>query len=254
MTSGSMANNSFIYGTHTHSFVLQHLQVIEIILNNQDTGKHPFHLRAPSPSLPPISLLSVISISSTLTHTSRSNADGHNFQLIHRAPDDSGDFDPSSNVTFTSVPMRRDTVLVRPSSNLVLRFRADNPGVWLFHCHIEWHLESGLIATMVEAPLQLPSLSASIPADHLAACAAAGVATSGNAAGNTIDLLDLKGEPKPPAPLPDGFTGRGIAALVCSILSAFLGMAIIGWYGVAEIPGTGIGATGGGILEVVAEK
>lgn len=26
----------------------------------------------------------------------------------------------------------------------VLRFRADNPGVWLFHCHIMWHFATGM--------------------------------------------------------------------------------------------------------------
>lgn len=26
----------------------------------------------------------------------------------------------------------------------VLRLRADNPGVWLFHCHILWHLATGM--------------------------------------------------------------------------------------------------------------
>ena len=26
----------------------------------------------------------------------------------------------------------------------VLRFVADNPGVWFFHCHIDWHLEMGM--------------------------------------------------------------------------------------------------------------
>lgn len=38
---------------------------------------------------------------------------------------------------------------------LTIRFRANNPGVWLMHCHMEWHAHSGLMATFVEAPLQL---------------------------------------------------------------------------------------------------
>lgn len=27
---------------------------------------------------------------------------------------------------------------------VLLRFVADNPGVWLFHCHVLWHSEAGM--------------------------------------------------------------------------------------------------------------
>ncbi|GMF23409.1 unnamed protein product [Phytophthora lilii] len=33
---------------------------------------------------------------------------------------------------------------------LVLRFTADNPGVWIMHCHIDWHLADGLAMVFVE--------------------------------------------------------------------------------------------------------
>jgi iron transport multicopper oxidase len=134
--------------------------------------------------------------------------------------------------------MRRDTLMVRPNGNMVLRFRADNPGVWLFHCHIEWHVDSGLIATMVEAPLQLQaSLGAAgaMPDDHYTACARAGTPTTGNAAGNTKDLLDLTGQNRPPNRLPDGFTAKGIVAMTFSCVAALLGMAFIAWYGLADM-------------------
>lgn len=85
---------------------------------------------------------------------------------------------------------------------------------------------------MIEAPMELQQ-SLTIPADHYAACAAASpsVPTAGNAAGNTVDLLDLSGQPSPPAPLPPGFTARGIVALVFSCVSGFLGVAVVAWYG-----------------------
>src|SRR5437762_2507205 len=37
--------------------------------------------------------------------------------------------------------------------------------IWLFHCHIEWHIDSGLVATMIEAPVEMQNLI-SIPEDH----------------------------------------------------------------------------------------
>lgn len=60
-------------------------------------------------------------------------------------------------------------------------------------------------------------------------CRAASVPYQGNAAGNTMDVLNLDGQNKMPAPLPSGFTARGIVALVFSCVSALLGMAVIAW-------------------------
>ncbi|KAK3297987.1 Cupredoxin [Chaetomium fimeti] len=125
LTAGEHATNPTVYGTYTHPFILEKDQVVDIVLNNLDPGKHPFHLH------------------------------GHNFQVIWRSPAKAGT-SAGSNVTaadFPSIPMRRDTVVLNPNGNMVLRFKSDNPGVWLFHCHIEWHVQSGLMATFIEAPL-----------------------------------------------------------------------------------------------------
>ena len=84
------------------------------------------------------------------------------------------------------------------------------------------------MATFIEAPALLQS-SLSIPQNHLDACKAQNIPVVGNAAGNDKDFLDLTGVPAPPGPLPEGFTAKGIVALVFSCLSAFLGMAVISW-------------------------
>jgi iron transport multicopper oxidase len=188
------------------------------VLNNLDSNKHPFHLH------------------------------GHNFQAISRSEDNAGSYDPTNATQnkFPQFPMRRDTFMVRPVSNFVLRFRADNPGIWLYHCHIEWHTAVGLIATLVEAPLDLQQ-SLTVPEDHFKVCQAQAIPTAGNAAGNTVDLFDLAGENAPPPPLPAGFTAKGIVALVFSCVSAFLGMAVITWYGLVPITNQRINE--GGVVE-----
>ncbi|KAF2423751.1 FET Ferroxidase [Tothia fuscella] len=212
LTSGEMATNPAIYGVNSHAFVLKKDEIVDVVLNNLDPGKHPFHLH------------------------------GHTFQVIARSQDDEGVY--ANNVTFPKIPMRRDTVLVRPNGNFVLRFKADNPGIWLFHCHIEWHMASGLSVTMIENPLDLQK-SLTIPEDHYKACKEANIPTIGNAAGNTKDLLDLSGANVSPKPIPAGFTTRGIVALVFSILAAFIGLAVISWYGAAPL---------GASTQVAAEK
>ncbi|KAI9721852.1 MAG: hypothetical protein M1812_002188, partial [Candelaria pacifica] len=87
---------------------------------------------------------------------------------------------------------------------------------------------------MVESPMELQK-STKLTEDHLKGCKDLGLPTEGNAAGNTVDFLDLTGANKPPAPLPAGFTAKGIVALVFSILSAFIGIAVIAWYGVGDL-------------------
>lgn len=87
--------------------------------------------------------------------------------------------------------MRRDVVTVNANSYAVIRFVADNPGIQLFHCHIEWHVAMGLVATIIEAPEELMGLT--IPPDHKAVCDAQNMLTAGNAAGNTKNLTDMTG-------------------------------------------------------------
>ena len=220
LSTGAAATDAEVYGDYTSSYVLNKGDVVEIIVNNNDTGKHPFHLH------------------------------GHNFQVVYRTPWNFGEFEPSTEVRhFADIPMRRDTVMVTPMGNMVLRFVADNPGkspradavftghcqltnglgVWFFHCHIQWHKVTGLAAVMIEAPEALQN-SLVVPENHYDMCRALDVPTRGNAAGNTIDVYNLDGQNESVAPLPSGFTARGIVALVFSCISAFLGMAVIIWY------------------------
>jgi len=47
-------------------------------------------------------------------------------------------------------PPRRDVVLLPTGGYVVIAFKADNPGSWLFHCHIPWHASSGLALQILE--------------------------------------------------------------------------------------------------------
>ena len=75
--------------------------------------------------------------------------------------------------------------------------------VWLFHCHIEWHVVSGLVTTLIEAPDEIQK-NLVIPPDHLKLCEDERIPTKGNAAGNQENLLDLTGANVSPPPLPKG--------------------------------------------------
>lgn len=55
-------------------------------------------------------------------------------------------------------PPYRDTVDLPPSGWAAIRYTTDNPGAWLLHCHIQWHLVSGMALVLVEGEEQLPGL------------------------------------------------------------------------------------------------
>ncbi|KAI9673750.1 MAG: hypothetical protein M1829_003987 [Trizodia sp. TS-e1964] len=96
LSTGDAAMDPVVYGVSTNSYTLKKDDIVEIILNSNDPGKHPFHLH------------------------------GHTFQAIVRADEEAGAY-ADGNDTFPSIPMRRDTLLVRPNSHFVIRFKADNP-------------------------------------------------------------------------------------------------------------------------------
>lgn len=211
-----IATNYSVYGEDTHSIILNHLDVVQLVLNNDDTGKHPFHLH------------------------------GHNFQCLLRGKnygeDDDTQFTPydphsSDNKPFPDIPMRRDTLVIQPNSHFVIRWRADNPGVWFFHCHIDWHLSQGLALEFIEAPVQIRQNYKvhSIPEINLAACAAANVSTVGNGASHVnSSFTDISGMNVQQPWLPSNFTARGIVALVFSILCALISLGFITWYGLSD--------------------
>ncbi|KAL8093585.1 laccase-22-like [Apium graveolens] len=68
---------------------------------------------------------------------------GHNFYTIGRGL---GNYDPEKDPkSFNLVdPVERNTMSVPTAGWTAIRFRADNPGVWFLHCHLEVHTSWGL--------------------------------------------------------------------------------------------------------------
>lgn len=156
------ARNESIYGANVNPHAIEYDDIVEVVLNNRNSGAHsghPWHLH------------------------------GHRFQVVARSGD-GVNATYTGNDTLPAIPMKRDVAGVRPGGYLVIRFRADNPGINLLHCHIEWHVQSGLTATFIEAPDRIEFQA---PRDHLDVCAAQGIPTEGNAAGNVDDVFDLSG-------------------------------------------------------------
>ncbi|KAK9449298.1 Cupredoxin [Limtongia smithiae] len=112
-TSGVLPTGTFGGNKYQYVVNIPDYAVVDVLINNLDDGAHPFHLH------------------------------GYKFWVMGWG---SGNFkyDTYSDLNATN-PMRRDTVVVRAYGWTIIRFIADNPGIWPFHCHITWHLEAGLL-------------------------------------------------------------------------------------------------------------
>lgn len=63
----------------------------------------------------------------------------------------------------TRAPLK-DTVTVPDGGYTIVRFKADNPGMWLLHCHVEFHLSIGMgLVLQVGEPAQFPARPKNFP-------------------------------------------------------------------------------------------
>lgn len=98
---------------------IPHGSVVEMVINNSDDNAHPFHLH------------------------------GHDFWVVRSYAElvaGEGrwreEYEEQYNI---ENPIRRDTVTIPRKGHVVIRFVADNPGIWAFHCHVAWHLAAGMM-------------------------------------------------------------------------------------------------------------
>lgn len=95
---------------------------IDLVINNLDDGSHPFHLHG-------------YTVFVLQTHAGFGWGSWNPFE----APEP-----PGGPLDFEAVVLR-DTVYVPKRGYTVVRFKADNPGIWMLHCHILWHQASGMV-------------------------------------------------------------------------------------------------------------
>ena len=71
---------------------------------------------------------------------------GHSFKIV--ATD--------GNPVPMGMEWTKDTVLIGPSERYDLEFTGNNPGVWMFHCHIEHHMANGMM-TVIQYEGEVPT-------------------------------------------------------------------------------------------------
>lgn len=116
---------------------------IDLVINNLDGTGHPFHLVS----------FSTLYLMKNTRGTLNNIQHGFKFFVISSYRGKGGwdfynPFDlsraPRGGPFNVINPLLKDTVYVPSFGYVVLRFRADNEGIWALHCHILWHQASGM--------------------------------------------------------------------------------------------------------------
>ena len=199
----SLLSDARVYGPSSGALVLPHMKMIEFNVYNWDAGNHPFHMH------------------------------GHKFQVVHKSMDVTSN-DPEINPPFVEGenknPLRRDTVMIPGGGSAKIRFFVDNPGAWFFHCHVDWHLTSGLGLIAIAAP-EVMAKEMTVPSTVYEHCQMQGISTTGNAGGIANSTTNFGALPAPPKLLVTGWTDTMIGTFVACIISAIIGLVTICWYG-----------------------
>jgi len=140
---GINCKDTFCSCIHRVRIPLNNLTEIVLVNTEHDEGYHTFHLH------------------------------GYAFRVVGQ-----GNLPPTNNtmVTFLGLdsqgkilrnfnaPPLRDGVIVNYGGYAIIRFIADNPGFWFFHCHMAYHLETGMgMVIQVGEPSDLPPIPPNFP-------------------------------------------------------------------------------------------
>ncbi|GAP82641.1 putative multicopper type 1 [Rosellinia necatrix] len=126
------------------------VETVDLILQNMDENSHPFHLHG-----------------AKMWVLGQGHGYFPGYEALGLLPDGKGLRDPS-NKTVMRNPLKRDTITAEGFGWALLRFVADNPGVWLFHCHVIWHSEAGMGMQFVSRIDELRGLE--VPGDARKLC------------------------------------------------------------------------------------
>ncbi|CAL1546441.1 unnamed protein product [Lymnaea stagnalis] len=128
-----------------HLYKLRLDDVVEVILVDQGhiwDANHPTHLHGHGFRVVAMDKLASSIYAKNVTDL---DARGEIIRNLHNAP-------------------IKDTVTVPDGGYTILRFHANNPGIWFFHCHVEYHVEIGMgLLFQVGEPEDFPPVPPRFP-------------------------------------------------------------------------------------------
>ena len=75
------------------------------------------------------------------------------------------DAERDSGSQMLDAPLQKDMISLWRRSWVVLRFKVENPGTWLFHCHMEQHIPTGQVMAFNLLPALQPPIPDGVPTE-----------------------------------------------------------------------------------------
>ncbi|KAK3102541.1 hypothetical protein FSP39_012062 [Pinctada imbricata] len=150
----------------THTVALDHDDTIQMVFSNLGVGRgwaHPIHLHGHS--------FYVLKMGyATYNETTGKFISQTDDILCTRNPNITQDKSFCNDPTWANSswhgdnipglelnnPPRKDTIIVPSGGYVVIRIKANNPGLWIMHCHIELHSSDGMVMLFNESYPNLP--------------------------------------------------------------------------------------------------
>ncbi|XP_031736736.1 L-ascorbate oxidase-like isoform X2 [Cucumis sativus] len=114
---------------------------------NTNTGNSVYRFR--SGEIVDVILQNANALSNNTSEIHPWHLHGHDFWVLGYGEGKFSDED-ETKLNLKNPPLK-NTVVIFPFGWTAIRFVADNPGVWIFHCHIEPHLDMGMGVIFAEA-------------------------------------------------------------------------------------------------------
>ncbi|RUS85498.1 hypothetical protein EGW08_006706, partial [Elysia chlorotica] len=145
-----------------YTITLEHNMVYQMVLMNMGQGRgwaHPIHMHGHSYTVVKIGYPYYDPLTAQVGADSTDiNCGGKTTNFCNAATWTNTSWRGNSvpGLTLNSPP-RKDTIMVPSGGYVVIRIRADNPGVWLMHCHIELHSADGMALVLNESYSRHPA-------------------------------------------------------------------------------------------------
>lgn len=158
----------------THTLDIRHNDVVQLVLTNMGIGtgwSHPVHLHGYSfyvlkMGYANYNMTTAKFISQNSDIDCRGNkpmAESFCNSATWRNSSWLGDNVPG--LELANAP-RKDTLIIPSGGYAVIRIKADNPGVWLMHCHIQLHSEDGMVMLLNNSYSRHPAPPKGFPICH----------------------------------------------------------------------------------------
>ena len=130
------------------------VRIVISTVGEERNDNHPFHIHGHSVHVLSVGYGEYSSENGSLTKSSRDltcTANGDDADILDdiRCPNPRFRF-PNTSFPLDQFTVRKDTFIVPAGGYVVVQFRSDNPGYWLFHCHNEIHQREGMALVIRE--------------------------------------------------------------------------------------------------------